>query len=153
MLKIRRPLGRLIFNMGITIPCKTVFLIETAPRWSKVKTSFTVTSTRNTIFAQNTIVILSTFWLSRQGRRTLIFEYWSPADVLNLEDSESHMFDMKRDQYWSLLLILSRSLGGGKINTSPFLLLIHAQTSTTELCLNRRWKLVHRRVKTSHSFI
>ena len=31
MLKIRRPLGRLIFNMGIAIPCKTVFLIETAP--------------------------------------------------------------------------------------------------------------------------
>ena len=34
MLKIRRPLGRLIFNMGITIPCKTVFLIETAPCYS-----------------------------------------------------------------------------------------------------------------------
>ena len=32
-LKIRRPLGRLIFNMGIAIPGKTVFLIETAP-WS-----------------------------------------------------------------------------------------------------------------------
>ena len=32
MLKIRRPLGRLIFNMGIVIPGKTVFLIETAPR-------------------------------------------------------------------------------------------------------------------------
>ena len=32
MLKIRRPLGRLIFNMGIAIPGKTVFLIETAPR-------------------------------------------------------------------------------------------------------------------------
>ena len=32
MLKIRRPLGRLIFNMGIDIPGKTVFLIETAPR-------------------------------------------------------------------------------------------------------------------------
>ena len=31
MLKIRRPLGRLIFNMGITIPGKTIFLIETAP--------------------------------------------------------------------------------------------------------------------------
>ena len=29
--KIRRPLGRLIFNMGIAIPGKTVFLIETAP--------------------------------------------------------------------------------------------------------------------------
>ena len=33
MLKIRRPLGRLIFNMGVAIPGKTVFLIETAPRW------------------------------------------------------------------------------------------------------------------------
>ena len=32
MLKIRRPLGRLIFNMGMAIPGKTVFLIETAPR-------------------------------------------------------------------------------------------------------------------------
>ena len=31
MLKIRRSLGRLIFNMGIAIPGKTVFLIETAP--------------------------------------------------------------------------------------------------------------------------
>ena len=30
MLKIRRPLGRLIFNMAIAIPGKTVFLIETA---------------------------------------------------------------------------------------------------------------------------
>ena len=36
MLKIRRPLGRLIFNMGIAIPGKTVFLIETAP-WSLVR--------------------------------------------------------------------------------------------------------------------
>ena len=35
MLKIRRPLGRLIFNMGIAIPGKTVFLIETAPWFSK----------------------------------------------------------------------------------------------------------------------
>ena len=32
MLKIRRRLGPLIFNMGIAIPGKTVFLIETAPR-------------------------------------------------------------------------------------------------------------------------
>ena len=36
MLKIRRPLGRLIFNMGIAIPGKTVFLIETAPRVLKL---------------------------------------------------------------------------------------------------------------------
>ena len=31
MLKIRRPTGRLIFNMGIPIPGKTVFYIETEP--------------------------------------------------------------------------------------------------------------------------
>ena len=37
MLKIRRPLGRLIFNMGIAIPGKTVFLIETAP-WACILT-------------------------------------------------------------------------------------------------------------------
>ena len=31
VLKIRQPLGRLIFNMGIAIPGKSIFLIETAP--------------------------------------------------------------------------------------------------------------------------
>ena len=36
MLKIRRPLGRLIFNMGIAIPGKTVFLIETAPSHRRI---------------------------------------------------------------------------------------------------------------------
>ena len=36
MLKIRRPLGRLIFNMGIAIPGKTVFLIETAPLFHRI---------------------------------------------------------------------------------------------------------------------
>ena len=39
MLKIRRPLGRLIFNMGIAIPGKTVFLIETAIRFQRAKDS------------------------------------------------------------------------------------------------------------------
>ena len=39
MLKIRRPLGRLIFNMGIAIPGKTVFLIETAPRTPRFSTT------------------------------------------------------------------------------------------------------------------
>ena len=33
ILKIRRPIGRLIFNMGIPIPRKTVFYIETGPWW------------------------------------------------------------------------------------------------------------------------
>ena len=45
MLKIRRPLGRLIFNMGIAIPGKTVFLIETAP-W---KSTFAVLNRDNSL--------------------------------------------------------------------------------------------------------
>ena len=43
MLKIRRPLGRLIFNMGIAIPGKTVFLIETAP-WEREITEYVKSS-------------------------------------------------------------------------------------------------------------
>ena len=43
MLKIRRPLGRLIFNMGIAIPGKTVFLIETAP-WVPSPQKFQITN-------------------------------------------------------------------------------------------------------------
>ena len=45
MLKIRRPLGRLIFNMGIAIPGKTIFLIETAPWqgiWMEMKSTYTM---------------------------------------------------------------------------------------------------------------
>ena len=45
MLKIRRPLGRLIFNMGIAIPGKTVFLIETAP-WTIAANALTPCLTR-----------------------------------------------------------------------------------------------------------
>ena len=48
MLKIRRPLGRLIFNMGIAIPGKTVFLIETAPRVLHLKHSLLKTNITNT---------------------------------------------------------------------------------------------------------
>ena len=40
MLKIRRPLGRLIFNMGIAIPGKTVFLIETASWWQQLGSNY-----------------------------------------------------------------------------------------------------------------
>ena len=46
MLKIRRPLGRLIFNMGIAIPGKTVFLIETAPRISSLNNMYNITFPR-----------------------------------------------------------------------------------------------------------
>ena len=45
MLKIRRPLGRLIFNMGIAIPGKTVFLIETAPSFLQLILSYYLINT------------------------------------------------------------------------------------------------------------
>ena len=38
MLKIRRPNGRLIFNMGIPIPGKDGLYIETGPCWRKLYT-------------------------------------------------------------------------------------------------------------------
>ena len=46
MLKIRRPTGRLIFNMGISIPGKTVFYIETGPsrHWHCMDLFFVVCS-------------------------------------------------------------------------------------------------------------
>ena len=56
MLKIRRPLGRLIFNMGIAIPGKTVFLIETAPRplyWADEVALFELTIRTEVIFRAN----------------------------------------------------------------------------------------------------
>ena len=49
MLKIRRPLGRLIFNMGIATPGKTVFLIETAPSCMRLGWDFVNTVTKSQI--------------------------------------------------------------------------------------------------------
>ena len=76
MLKIRRPLGRLIFNMGIAIPGKTVFLIETAPRttifegqnWPQVKIFFlhhkNIFCKFQWIFNENTQVKKKLRWLA-----------------------------------------------------------------------------------------
>ena len=61
MLKIRRSLGRLIFNMGIAIPGKTVFLIETAP------STFNKLNTKNSTDSNHWNVpcrVLCSHWLS-----------------------------------------------------------------------------------------
>ena len=58
MLKIRRPLGRLIFNMGIVIPGKTVFLIETAPWNSQSGLCFNI----KTVFWYMEILIIKIRW-------------------------------------------------------------------------------------------
>ena len=69
MLKIRRPLGRLIFNMGIAIPGKTVFLIETAP-WHRDGSVLCLLMTWVLFFAKPTAVI----FIMWNGGRILFHE-------------------------------------------------------------------------------
>ena len=67
MLKIRRSLGRLIFNMGIAIPGKTVFLIETAP-WSL-----------------SSVLLWQYSWIARMGLLTLLIAK-EPLKILCLSN-------------------------------------------------------------------
>ena len=87
MLKIRRPLGRLIFNMGIAIPGKTVFLIETAPWhlkfWRYGETSQAlapqhIAQSRGSESSLQTTFPNTLFWKKKNGFRfksSLIFFY------------------------------------------------------------------------------
>ena len=71
MLKIRRPLGRLIFNMGIAIPGKTVFLIETAPRtlsWYQDHLSYIG------IYHDEDEIVIFIMWISKLVRWQLYIE-------------------------------------------------------------------------------
>ena len=63
MLKIRRPLGRLIFNMGIAIPGKTVFLIETAPWFLKFNHVLHLSTEQIIILYISKISENGNFWL------------------------------------------------------------------------------------------
>ena len=78
MLKIRRPLGSLIFNMGIAIPGKTVFLIETAP-WCLV-------CVPNIIF-QGVLLLLS---LHDSGQFLTYCDAKQWKEELNMSYSEDH---------------------------------------------------------------
>ena len=73
MLKIRRPVGRLIFNMGIAIPSKTVFLIETAPCWLKGSHVTPITPLK---WSRITAEIIMTSSLLRQSNILLIQYIW-----------------------------------------------------------------------------
>ena len=63
MLKIRRPLGRLIFNMGIAIPGKTVFLIETAPRSLATQTIFFQEDAYENVICKRSAILLGWIWV------------------------------------------------------------------------------------------
>ena len=76
MLKIRRLLGRLIFNMGIAIPGKTVFLIEMAPR------SLTYTRISRTSFQPWTGPYISTQVVSRDSPASCLVCLHQPSFLL-----------------------------------------------------------------------
>ena len=130
MLKIRRPLGRLIFNMGIAIPGKTVFLIETAP-WpqcvsekSTLLDAVMTSSSRNIsrvtgeIPAQRPVVKLSfgvffdlrlNKWLSKQSwgwwfetRSRPLLRHWN--DWAAPQEHMNYCFNKPFKASWTLLL-------------------------------------------------
>ena len=72
MLKIRRPVGRLIFNMGIAIPSKTVFLIETAP-WSKCAYSICCSNVTSRHSCRTSLFLL--IWLPKAIQT---YHWWKP---------------------------------------------------------------------------
>ena len=119
MLKIRRPLERLIFNMGIAIPGKTVFLIETAPRTYIMVFRFTnsVNSSTNKIIhgsLHHARVISRVMFIhqpeaptcsSRYGHHNLYASTW--AHTLNLFLFCHHIVRRKCDTIgWQLKLLL-----------------------------------------------
>ena len=79
MLKIRRPLGRLIFNMGIAIPGKTVFLIETAPWAAPIYLLITTTGTGSLLYEQMSVNIIKMRRLSFKKMYLKVpFVKWQP---------------------------------------------------------------------------
>ena len=89
MLKIRRPLGRLIFNMGIAISGKTVFLIETAPWASHVNGNSIHYSTASSIPQKHKkyriSLLLCPLWLQSSGYR------WIPLTKSHLCGKHLHV--------------------------------------------------------------
>ena len=88
MLKIRRPLGRLIFNMGIAIPGKTVFLIETPPWFRRiihclVNLRFwdtTSTSIGNDDFSHKNLCAATPAWISDHTHYKVCDEIMCPLN-------------------------------------------------------------------------
>ena len=124
MLKIRRPLGRLIFNMGIAIPGKTVFLIETAP-----SSLFTAVFHNN--FSWALVVIMCKVWvlikigrfdelcisLQHSHRHNWLLVYvwtileWMFPSLINHKPWFRQIMNHKgRTLSWDLIEILSRQL-------------------------------------------
>ena len=107
MLKIRRPLGRLIFNMGIAIPGKTVFLIETAP-WTTAELSSPIT-TRISIKKKNHSGSLHIYsHLAQTLIVKLNFEYFSSSEIFKIClicESNLEYFTFFKQHIWNLSTI------------------------------------------------
>ena len=110
MLKIRRPLGRLIFNMGIAIPGKAVFLIETAPCEMQGHPWTQCWSPNWILFyiACNVISIWSSLypWMSWPRKMPHIW-CWSPNWILFCQGFSIHAYSDKhshscfRNPHWA----------------------------------------------------
>ena len=98
MLKIRRPLGRLILNMGIAIPGKTVFLIETAP-WI-----FCNRPQHN--YCQFHMAKVYTYYLTQRIPRHAFVPIWTRAGykMVSIHGPCNEMFS--RRMCWSTLMVV-----------------------------------------------
>ena len=89
MLKIRRPLGRLIFNMGIAIPGKTVFLIETAPRFISCWQSCTIDKG---LVVMVRMALFFNFPFRDIDGLTKIYIYFNISTTLTMTSSNGNIF-------------------------------------------------------------
>ena len=80
MLKIRRPLGRLIFNMGIAIPGKTVFLIETALRSIQANLTSLMSNMSN-IKCDFSVIVFWDTWLNSSNIDTYGIDGYSHVGI------------------------------------------------------------------------
>ena len=90
MLKIRRPLGRLIFNMGIAIPGKTVFLIETAPCILRIPRCPMITHTTDS------------YWIPSQIKTMLKLQIWKISKNFTMPKFYNGL--CTRHTFWSCLI-------------------------------------------------
>ena len=91
MLKIRRPTGRLIFNMGIPIPGKTVFLIETGPRFRYILSYWNIkfTCSLYNVIMNICIFLIKYAWILNLGQVRFPYRY---IQSVNISRSETGIF-------------------------------------------------------------
>ena len=101
MLKIRRPLGRLIFNMGIAIPCKTIFLIETAP-WVLIWTNDSLLLVGPFLWNLN---VNTTIFIQEMGFKYEICKMLAILSQPQCENTTIHTVNLQTHNIWIFFFI------------------------------------------------